>query len=202
MIRSIVIWIFKAIVVLLAKVFVFITAPLLALPIFVVYREESEITGFPSLYPGTKREFLIKPLRWAQTHDAPLDEYEFGSYHKRDSSRLHELSKKLNIEKYYYRVKWLQRNSAYDLAEQLGMKQEGLHIIKSKNSDTWRTPNTGYDIITANNVYGQWGFMLRGQFKIWTNKYIEYRFGYALARESPIRNKAMVYIRPFKIRRY
>lgn len=202
MIKSIITWLGKAILVLLAKVLVFITAPLLALPIFVTLKEEQTVTGFPSLMPGTKREFLIKPLRWAQTHDAPVDEYGIGAYHTRDNSKLHEWAKRIGIEKYYYRVKWLQRNSAYDFAERLGMRQDGLEINYNRTSNTWRTPSTGFDLQTATNSLGQRGFMLRGQFRIWFNKYMEYRFGYALQRASPIRNRAMVYIRMFKIRSY
>jgi hypothetical protein len=65
-------------------------SPLLALPIFVTI-----IDG---------REWLIKPLRWFQTFDAPLDEFTHGGYGTASSA-------------YTNRIKWLIRNPAYGFAQ-------------------------------------------------------------------------------------
>ncbi len=66
-------WAVGALLLWAGKGVVMVAAPIVSLPLFVVHREESETTGFLSLHPGQPREFLARPLRWMQTHDAPLD---------------------------------------------------------------------------------------------------------------------------------
>src|SRR5699024_11920353 len=92
--------------VLSAKSMTFVLAPIIALPPFIVLREESETTGYPSLYPGKPREFLIKPLRWMQTHDAPLDEYYYAGYYEGKWTEV------FIDDKWLKRICWLCRNDA------------------------------------------------------------------------------------------
>ena len=193
MARSIARWAVGALVLWAGKGVVMVAAPIVSLPLFVVHREESETTGFPSLHPGQPREFLVRPLRWMQTHDAPLDEWRYESYS--DGSRWKN-------NKYLARVIWLWRNPAYGLAEALGFDQTGIEPISEHDDGTWRKPITDYQYWTARNERGQWGFMLRGQIRLWGRTYMEYRLGYGLYRESPKRGRGMLYARLFKFRRY
>src|SRR5690625_1688833 len=94
-------YVIKAVVVLAAKVLTIVLAPIIALPPFITRAEESETTGYPSLYPDKPREFLIKPLRWLQTQDAPLDEYYYGGYHKG------KWTERFKDNKWLMRVCWL-----------------------------------------------------------------------------------------------
>jgi hypothetical protein len=78
MIKLIAVWFVKAISLLILTILAFPLAPLFSL--FIIYAEESDITGFPSMFPGKSREFLIAPLRIWQSPDAPLDEFWYGDY--------------------------------------------------------------------------------------------------------------------------
>src|SRR5690625_4055605 len=130
----------KAVVVLAAKALTIVLAPIIALPPFIVLREESETTGYPSLYPDKPREFLIKPLRWLQTHDAPLDEYYYEGYYKG------KWTERFKDNKYLMRICWLWRNAAYGVAHRLGYDQRGMKLTKRRDEMMLR--NTGMKNIT------------------------------------------------------
>src|SRR5699024_5871215 len=119
----------------LGKLVVWVFAPIMALPWFIRHVEENAVTGFPSLMPGQPREFLVPWLMWAQTHDAPLDEWRYESYS--DGSRFKH-------NKYLARVFWLWRNPAYGLSEALGFDQAGIEPISERDYGTWRKPITDY----------------------------------------------------------
>src|SRR5699024_12827458 len=96
----------SALAVLVDNALTIVLAPIIALPPFIVMREESETTGYPSLHPDRPREFLIKPLRWMQTHDAPLDEYYYAGYYKGKWTEV------FIDDKWLKRICWLCRNDA------------------------------------------------------------------------------------------
>jgi len=186
-------WAVGAVLLWLGKAITVLVSPIVSLPVFVVHVEESVLTGFPSLHPGKPREFLVKPLRWMQTHDAPLDEWRYEAYS--EGSRWRE-------NKYMARVFWLCRNPAYGLAEMLGFDQYGIQEVRREVTAEWRTPNTGYELIEVQNGLGQRAWEKRGQVKLFRSLYMEYRTGYGVFRESPIRGRGMLYARLFKFRRY
>jgi hypothetical protein len=74
--RSILLWIPKALALIVLTALAFPLAPFLAL--FIRQSEESVITGFPSQFPGKQRDFLIPALYIWQTPDAPVDEFWYG----------------------------------------------------------------------------------------------------------------------------
>ena len=69
-------YILFATVQLAGKLATFLFAPLACL--FVVYREETSVTGYPSEFPGMPRAFLVRPLRWMQSFDDCLDAYWYS----------------------------------------------------------------------------------------------------------------------------
>lgn len=159
-------------------------------------REESATTGFPSLMPGVKREFLVPWLMWAQTHDAPVDEYYWGKYYEG------KWTERIKWSPYLMRVCWLYRNPAYGLAEALGFVQWEVSPDVERDDGNWRKPVNAVQYWTAWNRLGQFGFMVRGQVRVFGRRYMEYRLGYGLYRESPVRRRGMLYARVLKFRRY
>src|SRR5699024_4621867 len=124
----------SALAVLVAKALNIMLAPIIALPPFITHAEESETTGYPSLYPGKPREFLIKPLRWMQTHDAPLDEYYYAGYYEG------KWTERFKDNKWLMRVCWLWRNAAYGVAHKLGYDQRGMVPTKHRDEKAIRNP--------------------------------------------------------------
>lgn len=194
-IAAIIRYAFGALTLWLGKLTVKLIAPVIALPCFVKIAEESEVTNFPSEYPNMPREFLVPWLMWAQTHDAPLDEYFVGRYYEG------KWTERFKHNEWFMRMCWLWRNPAYGLAESLGLEQPMIPLAERTNNN-WRKPVTSYEYWTAANSKGQRGFMIRGQIKVWGKRYMEYRFGYGLYRDSPKKHKAMLYARILKFRKY
>ena len=183
-------WVITATLLLLAKLATYATAPFTAC--FIVHSEESETTGFPSLFPGKPRAFLITPFRWQQTHDAPVDEFWYGGYYKGKHTQKDYDNN--SIFRWWMRVLWIWRNNCYWLAHDLGLSQVGLvshDIIKTAE---WRGSD-GYRLEIAQNSKGQVLFELKGQYGK-----LEFRFGYGLYRYSP-KQKAMLYVRIKKRKR-
>lgn len=71
-------WLWKVPVLLVLTIIAYFIAPIIAC--FVVYEEESAVTGFPSSMPGKPRAFLIPLFRIWQTQDAPVDEWWYGDW--------------------------------------------------------------------------------------------------------------------------
>lgn len=184
----------SALAVLVAKALTIVLAPIIALPPFIVLREESETTGYPSLHPGKPREFLIKPFRWMQTHDAPLDEYYYAGYYKG------KWTERFKDNKWLMRVCWLWRNAAYGVAHKLGYSQVGMVLTKHK--DEMQLRNTGFKNITyytAVNGNDKKAFMFFAQFPYTKNRALELYFGYKLLRNDPDQRCMLaVRVKPFK----
>ena len=189
-------YIVSALAVLFTKALTLLLAPIFALPIFVVMRDESEALGYSSLYPIKQREFLIKPLRWAQTHDAPLDEYYYTGYYKG------KWTERFKNNKWFMRMCWLWRNPAYGVAHKLGYNQQGMVLTKNRDEMTLR--NSGVKNIsyyTSVNEKGRKGFMYFAQFPypFIKGKALEFYLGYKLTRKDPDKRCMLaVRVKPFK----
>jgi len=109
-------------------------SPILALPIFVIVIDD--------------RDWLIKPLRWFQTFDAPLDEGHYGGYFTTTSP-------------YLYRMFWLVRNPAYGFG-QFPMGVEPTHAPTVCGSITkWDTGVSNWEYTDWGNAFNfraQWFF--------------------------------------------
>src|SRR5699024_6236253 len=103
---------------------------------------------------------------------------------------------------YLMRVCWLFRNPAYGLAEAMGFIQWEVESRAESDDGGWRKPVNSRQYWTAVNKLGQFAFMVRGQFRLFSSIYMEYRLGYGIYRESPIRGRGMLYARVLKFRRY
>lgn len=167
-----------SIVVILAKVLVYITAPLLAL--FVTTRNG--------------REYLVKPIYWLQTHDAPLDEYYYGGYYKG------KWTERFKSNKYLMRICWLWRNPAYGVAHKLGYDQRGMKLAKHRDEVVLRdTGQPNFSYFTATNSKKQRGFMYFAQLPYSKHRCVELYFGYKLLRKDPDKRCMLVArIKPFK----
>ena len=189
-------YILKALAVLITKVITFILAPIISMPPFVVIRNESEAIGYSSHYPDKQREFLIKPLRWMQTHDAPLDEYYFEGYYKG------KWTERFKSNKWFMRMCWIWRNPAYGVAHKLGYDQRGMVLTKDRDEMHLRdsgTKNISY--YTSINGKGKEGFMYFAQFPypLINGKALELYLGYKLTRKDPDeRCMLAVIVKPFK----
>lgn len=189
-------YVVSALVVLFTKALTLLLAPIFALPFFVVIRDESEAIGYSSPSPDKKREFLIKPLRWAQTHDAPLDEYYYEGYYKG------KWTERLKSNKWFMRMCWLWRNPAYGVAHKLGYDQRGMVLTKNRDEMSLRdsgTKNISY--YTAINEKGKKGVMYFAQFPypFIKGKCLELYLGYKLTRKDPDKRCMIaVRVKPFK----
>ena len=189
-------YILSALAVLVAKALTLLLAPIVSLPPFVVIRDESEAIGYSSPYPNKQREFLIKPLRWMQTHDAPLDEYYYTGYYKG------KWTERFKDNKYFMRMCWLWRNPAYGVAHKLGYDQQGMVLTKNRDEMYLRdsgTKNISY--YTSINEKGQKGFMYFAQFPypFMKGKALELYLGYKLTRKDPDKRCMLaVRVKPFK----
>lgn len=195
---SILKWFSKVLALLTVDIFTTIFSPIICL--FVTKAEEFEVTGFPSLYPGKAREFLIAPLRIFQTPDAPLDEYWYGDY---------QFGLKTKYDQAYYdthwwlryacRVLWLVRNPSYGFGTLLGYDADGLTITKvDDNSFIWATGNNNQSYWEFTNSKSQLGFCYRAQFYV-GSRCLEMYLGYKVVGDT-IQGKKLVamQITPFK----
>ena len=162
------------------KIVGYVFAPLFCL--FTVKLEESEATGYASLYPGKLRDFLIKPLRLFQTHDAPLDEYWYGGYYK-DSKFFSKYTQDDYDNKAWLRwlcnVMWLWRNNSYGWADLLGFPQEGAYYTVNQDQDyLWDNGHPNKSYWEFKNKDGQTGFLYQQQIRLYKQWFIEIVLGY------------------------
>jgi hypothetical protein len=199
MIKSVAIWFIKSVGLILLTIAAFPLAPIFAF--FIVYAEESEITGFPSLFLGKPREFLIPSLRIWQSSDAPLDEWWYGDY----PSPL-----KLKYDQAYYdthywlryasRVFWLWRNAAYGFGAKWGYSAQGMYALYTKDNDKqWKSGRNVCSFWKVCNDNGDIGWLLRTQVYFYKNRCVEIILGYKLLGNT-VDGKKLVSIQcsPFK----
>lgn len=190
-------YIISLIIVLLAKLFTIITAPILA--VCIVWRNEDYKPVATKL--GIKRPFLIPILYPLQPFDDALDSYWWWK------SKSVWLRKYFNQEYYdnhrwlqwYCRVLWLWRNSAYGVAYKLGFDQQGLAVTKDNDPHDveWDKKIPCKLVRKFTNAKGRKGFLYRARFRLPFKYYYEVVLGYK-APWSDYQN-AMLASRIFKI---
>ena len=192
-------WFSKVLVLLAIDLFTTVFSPIICL--FVTKAEESETTGFPSLFPGMKREFLIAPLRIFQTPDAPLDEYWYGDY---------QFGLKEKYDQAYYdthwwlryacRVLWLVRNPSYGFGALLGYDATGLVVTSERDEERlWRSGTNCFSYWIFKNDSGDIGWCLRAQFYYYKTYCVEMYLGYKLPSVTVKGNKLVaMQITPFR----
>lgn len=179
-----------------ATVTTWVLSPVFALPFFVVLRE----------WEGEDREYLIKPLRYFQTHDAPLDEWWHGVYRENNS-----LFARFSVEdfasspllRYIGRILWLCRNPAYGFAHNLFSFYEGQLSVqifqKHFFEGRWDTDQTNLELLIEENAEGQYAWSLRGQFFFTKERYIRVWLGWKIQREDADGRRMIVtHINPFR----
>ena len=197
----VVLWIIKFISLLLIDLFTMVAAPVLSL--FVTKAEESAVTGFPSMLPGTMREFLIPALFWFQTDDAPLDEYWYGDYPSWFKSKFNQAYFDSHWWlRYLMRVLWLWRNPAYGFGTALGYDASGLTIVSSSDhEDQWRSGKNVASSWLFINDKSQLGFCYRAQFYYAAPRCLELYLGYKLPGDT-IKGKKLVAMQCTPFRQY
>lgn len=173
-------YIITAVIVLLMKVLTYLLAPLLAL--FV-----TKVKG---------REYLIKPLRLFQTHDAPVDEYYYGGYY------IGKWTARFKHNSWFMRVCWLWRNPAYGFAQLFGYDQQGMRITKHRDEEIlWDKGHPNKSYWTALNARGKRAFMYQRQIYYYRQWCIEIYLGWKLHRKDHDK-RCMLVIRFNPFRRY
>jgi hypothetical protein len=200
MIQSVALWFVKSLALLVLTILAFPLSYVFAL--FIVKAEESEVTGFPSLYPGMPRDFLIPCLRIWQTPDAPVDEIWYAQDYdvwpvKGKTQADYDSSAWL---RYLCRVVWLQRNAAYGFGSAWGYDIAGLTPITTiDNESKWRTGANCFSLWTCTNAKNQFGWCIRAQAYFYRDRCLEFYLGYKLVGDT-IQGKKLVAIQvsPFK----
>lgn len=200
MFKSILLWAIKVPTLLFLDVFTIVFSPIICL--FVTKKEESEVTGFPSMFPGKPREFLIKPLRMFQTFDAPLDEWWYGNY-EMDSWRKKYTQEDYDskwIVRYRSRIMWLCRNSAYGFGLAMGYDSNGMkYLVEKDNDQYWKTNNNMVSFWKVENPKGEIGWWYKAQWFYTKERCIMISIGYKLDADSPNGNKVVaMQFNPFK----
>lgn len=187
MLKSVLLWAIKVPTLLFLDIFTTIFSPIICL--FVTKEEESEVTGFPSLHPGMPREFLIKPLRWFQSTDAPLDEWwQSSDYGKNGYLKTHFNNEYYNTHwwlRYVCRILWVCRNPAYGFGLALGYDSKNMtYIIKKDEEILWKTgvSNSSYYVVV--NPKGEIGWWYKCEKFYTKNRCIMISIGYKLDADS------------------
>lgn len=199
MFKATLIWAAKVPILIGLTLIAYVMAPVFAL--FVTHAEESEVTGFPSMYPGKAREFLIEPLRVWQSQDAPLDEWWYGNY-EMDSWR-HNFDQddydSSWLLRYACRIAWLWRNPAYGFGSLLGYDGAGLKFIGfDQDDDTpWLSGKTCSQLWKCTNDRGETGWLFRARIYFYKNRCLEVMAGYKLFSDPTSKYVAMRF-NPFR----
>jgi len=187
---SVLLWIPKVLFLLVINVITVVFSPIICL--FVKMAEEKSVTGFPSLFPGKPRAFLIKPLFWFQSFDAPLDEFWYGDYTGWPKTGKTQADYDSSwLLRYFCYINWLCRNPAYGFGQALGYDSTGMkYIIENDNRALWRRrTNISYWLCT--NAKGQIGWWFKAQFFFTSKRWLEVNLGYKLDSDTII-NKRVV----------
>ena len=185
---SILVWIPKAFLIVCLKLLTVILSPILALKWFVRWEEESDVTGYPSLFPGKKMAFLIKPLMGFQTQDDTLDHYWYSNKADwlRDKGYTQDYYNNHEWIRWYTRMLWLCRNPAYQFADWLGWDNKEITVLKKRDEDRlWASGANNFSYWIVKNQKGQVTFNISGQYYYYKNWYVEFEWGYAFFRWEP-----------------
>ncbi len=179
LISPIAMWFVKAIALIILTILAFPLAPIFAL--FIVYAEESEVTGFPSLLPSTPRAFLIPALRVWQTPDAPVDEFWYGDYAgwPKDGHTQAQYDASAWL-RYLCRVNWLWRNAAYGF----GAKWGYTYSQTVDDGPLWRKGANCSYFWKVVNAQGQIGWCYKAAWHYSSTRYLEMYLGYKLTGDT------------------
>lgn len=144
MFKNLFIWVLYFIPALLVELFCYLLNPFVAL--FTTREDRTDRVKRPpydNAVVTIPHDYLIKPLRWFQTHDNAVDEWWYGYYNIDD---WWEKSRNWTQEdydnswwiRYYCRVKWLYRNNAYGFLYNLFSRpyeEHALEIVETGNED-------------------------------------------------------------------
>lgn len=104
------------------------------------------------------REWLVKPLRWFQSFDHPVDEWYRDKYWRACNWLEWDFTKA--IHRYLGRYFWLCRNPAYGFAQFLfGITPTGARTVRGYGK--WDSGSNNYELTTFDNCFhftAQWFF--------------------------------------------
>lgn len=158
---------------ILLTLLTWVLSPILALPIFIVIENN--------------RQWLMKPVRWFQTHDTAIDEYWLDNYFKSNSIFKNKTQKDFIENKWYQyigRMFWLCRNPAYGFAHYIfGWESNGKNtdtiIIKKGN---WDSPESNIKLVLRDNpdsiIFTRKSFQLQSQFYFYKKHYLRINMGW------------------------
>lgn len=154
-----------------------VLAPILALPIFVTKDADG-------------REWLIKPLRWFQSFDHPLDEWRVDKYWKACTWLKWDWSKATH--RYLARYFWLCRNPAYGFAQFLfGIEPKGLKTVYAYGK--WDSDSSNYELTLFDNC-----FHLTAQWFFYKKRYLRINIGWK--EHTPFKKWMLAtHINPFRV---
>ena len=193
-------WLWKVPVLLVLTVTAWIISPVLAC--FIVYAEESSITGLPSMFPGKPRAFLISLFRIWQSQDAPVDEWWYGDYYPDGYWKSHYDQMDYDHDswlRWWTRVMWLCRNAAYGFGAKLGYDGTGMKFIGSDVEDdtAWKSGKTMSQYWSCVNDAGELGWCYRAKWWYCSSRCVMVFFGYKLF-SDPLSKYVAMQFNPLK----
>ena len=201
MILSILIWAIKVPLLLLLDVIAVLLSPIIAL--FTYKAEETEVTGFPSLHPGLKRDFLLPIFKGFATPDAPADEFYYANYEL--NSATVKFLRKYDYDtnwwvRYAYRIMWLCRNPAYGFGQSLGYDSNGMvYLTERDNNHLWGTKTSHSSYWKVVNAKGQIGWWFKMKWFYTKDRAFVINIGYKLdAASIDGRKFVAMFFHPFR----
>ena len=186
MLLSIILWALKVPTLLILDLVTIVFSPIIAL--FTYKAEESEITGFPSLHPGLKRDFLLPIFKLFSTPDAPADEFYWAGYEP--NSSVVKFLRKYDYDtnwfvRYAYRILWLCRNPAYGFGQRLGYDSNGMkYLVERDNNQFWGTKTSHSSYWKVINAKGQIGWWYKMKWFYTADRAVVINIGYKLDADS------------------
>lgn len=185
---SIFFYIPKAVLIILLKALTMVLAPIIALPPFVRFEIETDVTGYPSQFPDKKRAFLIPFLMGFQTHDDCLDAFWYSWKYKNSWLKKYtqeDFDNKWHV-RYFNYVMWLWRNPAYQFADWLGWYNKDVTVLKVRDRfNLWKTGKSNFSYWVVKNGKGSVTFYLQSQIYHYKNYCLEFELGYDFSRYEP-----------------
>ena len=186
MFLAILIWVLKVPALLLLDLVTIVFSPIIAL--FTYKAEESEVTGFPSLHPGLKRDFLLPIFKGFGTPDCPSDEMYYGDYELQSTvvKYLRQYDYDTNwLVRYAYRILWLCRNPAYGFGHSLGYDSNDMtYLVARDNNELWGTKTSHSSFWKVTNPKGQIGWWYKMKWFYTADRAVVINIGYKLDADS------------------
>jgi len=147
--KNLIVWLLYFIPALVVEVMCYLLNPVVAL--FTTSELRTDRVKRSPWDNGTftfDREYLIKPLRWFQTHDNAVDEWWYGAFNLKSHFKFLREATQEDYDnswwiRYCCRVMWMYRNNAYGFlynlfsrpVEKLSYKKE--HGVEDKGGFWW-----------------------------------------------------------------